>query len=132
AVTFARFVRPIIVRRGEKLHTDPCMCSGAPGLRAFHRFVLSSVVILCVATIVRAGFNESQEWFNALPLEDRTEIQSDLILLGYYNFLVDGAFGQGTFAGLSAFQRSHSRAVTGVLSDGDLTRLKADADDVAS
>lgn len=103
-----------------------------PRMRAARRFAVALILVILGTVSARAGFDESQDWFNALPLENRTEIQSDLILLGYYNFLVDGAFGQGTFSSITAFQRSLSRAVTGVLSEGDLTRLRTGADDVAS
>lgn len=90
------------------------------------------ILVLSGTATSLAGFDESQEWFNALPLEQRTEIQRDLILLGYYNFLVDGAFGQGTFSGVTAFQRSLSRAATGILADGDIIRLRSDADTVST
>ena len=103
-----------------------------PRMRAAQRFAVVLLVLFFGTAGARAGFTESQDWFNALPMENRTEIQSDLILLGYYNFLVDGAFGQGTFASITAFQRSLSRAVTGILSDGDLTRLRTGAADVSS
>jgi hypothetical protein len=101
-------------------------------MRAAVRVLLAILLALSGAGVARAGYDESQEWFNALPLDQRTEIQGDLILLGYYNFLVDGAFGQGTFSSLTSYQRSLSRAVTGVLSEGDLTRLKTDAEEVST
>lgn len=101
-------------------------------MRAGLRLLLAVLVLVTGTVVARAGYDESQAWFNALPLEQRSEIQSQLILLGYYEYLVDGAFGQGTFSGLTAFQRSLSRAVTGVLSESDLTRLKTTSDAVAS
>src|SRR5688572_3474120 len=101
-------------------------------MRATQRILAALLLVVLSTAASPAGFNESQDWFNALPLEQRTEIQRDLILLGYYNFLVDGAFGQGTFSGVTAFQRGLSRAATGILSDGDIVRLRADADVVAT
>ena len=89
-----------------------------PGLecRGAVRSLAAVLIALLAATTAHAGYDESEQWFEALPLDDRTEVQGDLILLGYYNYLVDGAFGQGTFSGLTAFQRDLSRAGTGVLS----------------
>jgi hypothetical protein len=101
-------------------------------MRAAVRFVLAIVLALSGAGLARAGYEDSREWFNALPLDQRFNIQSDLILLGYYNFIVDGAFGQGTFSSVTAFQRSLNRNATGVLSEGDITRLDADAEEVSA
>ena len=101
-------------------------------MRAATRFLLAVLLALSGAGIARAGYDDSREWFNALSLDQRTEIQSDLILLGHYSFLVDGAFGQGTFSGVTAFQRSMNRSASGVLSEGDISRLKSDAEEVAA
>ena len=54
----------------------------------------------------------------------RTEIQSDLILLGYYYYLVDGQFGTGTFNALIAFQRRPGPVKTASCRDADINALR--------
>jgi peptidoglycan hydrolase-like protein with peptidoglycan-binding domain/ATP-dependent protease ClpP protease subunit len=70
-----------------------------------------------------ADFDQSKSWFDALPQEERSEMQANLTLLGHYTFLVDGQFGNGTYQALTAFQRTQGRAATGVLIPRDRDRL---------
>src|SRR5690606_7629949 len=77
--------------------------------------VLVLVLSLGLAGVARGDFDQSRAWFEALPVDDRTETQANLTLLGYYTYLVDGQFGKGTYEALTAFQRSLGRAQTGVL-----------------
>lgn len=100
-------------------------------MRTAFALVVAIVLGLAAAAPARADFDQSQAWFNALPLDQRTDIQSNLILLGFYNYLVDGAFGQGTYTGLTAFQHSLSRANTGVLSRSDIDRLTSQAKEIS-
>jgi peptidoglycan hydrolase-like protein with peptidoglycan-binding domain len=77
----------------------------------------------------QAGFEESRSWFESLSAEERSATQANLTLLGYYEYLVDGQFGNGTFQALTEFQRSQGRAATGVLIPRDqekLTQLAAE------
>jgi peptidoglycan hydrolase-like protein with peptidoglycan-binding domain len=90
------------------------------------RYLVAVVVFFCAALAsqgARADFEQSRTWFEALPLEERTETQSNLTLLGHYEYLVDGQFGRGTYEALTAFQRSLGRAQTGVLIPRDRDRL---------
>lgn len=72
-----------------------------------------------------ADFAQSKAWFESLPAEERASTQADLILLGHYEYLVDGQFGTGTYDALLAFQRSQGHDTTGALSEGDRLRLSA-------
>jgi peptidoglycan hydrolase-like protein with peptidoglycan-binding domain len=71
----------------------------------------------------QAGFEESRGWFESLSAEERSATQANLTLLGYYEYLVDGQFGNGTFQALTEFQRSLGRAATGVLIPRDQEKL---------
>lgn len=79
-----------------------------------------------------AAIDDSRVWFEQLSPEERTATQTDLILLGHYEYLVDGKFGQGTFDAISAFQRSQGSQPTGVLSSSERQRLRDLARDVDS
>src|SRR5687767_8092933 len=84
---------------------------------------------LTLAAPALAGFDESRSWFESLTADERSATQANLTLLGYYDYLVDGQFGNGTFQALTAFQRDQGRAATGVLIPRDqdkLTQLAAD------
>jgi ATP-dependent protease ClpP protease subunit len=80
-------------------------------------------VSLSVAGAARADFDLSKAWFESLTSDERTETQANLTLLGHYEYLVDGQFGNGTYQALTAFQRSQGRAVTGVLIPRDRDKL---------
>lgn len=70
-----------------------------------------------------ADFDQSKAWFETLSTDERTETQANLILLGYYEYLVDGQFGTGTYQALVAFQKSQGRAATGALIEKDRQKL---------
>ncbi|MHB1110927.1 MAG: peptidoglycan-binding protein, partial [Devosia sp.] len=70
-----------------------------------------------------ADFDQSKAWFETLSADERTETQANLILLGYYQYLVDGQFGTGTYQALVAFQKSQGRAATGALIEKDRQKL---------
>lgn len=80
-------------------------------------------VSLTFATNVQADFDQSKSWFETLSTDERTDTQANLTLLGYYNYLIDGQFGAGTFNALVAFQRAQGRATTGVLIPRDQQKL---------
>jgi peptidoglycan hydrolase-like protein with peptidoglycan-binding domain len=77
-----------------------------------------------------ADFDGSRAWFEARSETERTRIQTDLILLGHYTYLVDGQFGRGTFEALTAFQKGEKLGASGVLSDAVLSRLRLKAQEV--
>lgn len=79
------------------------------------------------AGTARADFDQSKAWFEALSAEERAETQANLTLLGFYTYLVDGQFGNGTFQALTDFQRNKGRAATGVLIPRDRQTLEDQA-----
>lgn len=80
-------------------------------------------IVFGVPGAARADFEQSRAWFEALSVDERTETQANLTLLGHYTYLVDGQFGQGTFQALTAFQSDLGRAQTGVLIPRDRDTL---------
>jgi hypothetical protein len=46
-----------------------------------------------------------QDWFDSLPDDLRVQVQTDLLLLGYYDGFVDGRFGEGTRRALERYQQ---------------------------
>lgn len=95
-----------------------------------HLFAAILMVVGLAAVPAQAGFDESRAWFEALAPETRATTQTNLTLLGFYGYLVDGRFGNGTFQALTRFQRNQGLPATGVLSDDDLHQLTNLAADV--
>jgi hypothetical protein len=91
-------------------------------------FVLSLLLTLAPLPVA-ASFDSSKEWFQRLPETQRSDIQTDLILLGHYAFLIDGRFGRATFDAISDFQKSQGRAGSGILNGADLDTLRRLADE---
>lgn len=87
------------------------------------RLLLWLALALVPAGLARADYGQSRDWFDSLAADERAEIQSNLILLGHYTFLVDGQFGTGTFDAVVAFEKTRSTSPDGVLSSGDLQAL---------
>ena len=84
-------------------------------MRTALRLILWLLLACFQAPPALAAFDDSQAWFDDLSIDDRETTQADLVLLGHYDFLVDGQFGRGTFDAITAFQRSQGRPDTGVL-----------------
>lgn len=84
-------------------------------MRMAFRLTLWLLLACFQAAPALAAFDDSQAWFDDLSVGDREATQADLVLLGHYDFLVDGQFGRGTFDAITAFQRSQGRPDTGVL-----------------
>lgn len=84
---------------------------------------VSLLLTLFSSGLALADFDQSKAWFEALPADERAETQANLILLGYYEYLVDGQFGTGTYQALVAFQKSLGRAATGALVEKDQQKL---------
>ena len=83
---------------------------------------------LCVSGGARADLGQSQAWFNGLPADQRREIQYDLIWLADYSGVVDGIFGQQTYASLTKYQEVIREPSTGKLSQADVLKLKSDVE----
>ena len=89
--------------------------------------VLSLLLALAPVTAL-ASFDTSKQWFERLPDGERSDIQTDLILLGHYDFLIDGQFGRATFDAIADFQKSQGRAASGVLNASELKSLGEQAE----
>ncbi|MGR3323259.1 MAG: trypsin-like peptidase domain-containing protein [Pseudooceanicola sp.] len=59
-----------------------------------------------------------------LTREERMELQVMLRWAGFYDAAIDGAFGRGTRASMSAWQEANNREVTGVLTTGQRAALE--------
>lgn len=92
-------------------------------MRSAVTFVFGLILGLLAFTPAFADFDQSKAWFETLSADERTETQANLILLGYYEYLVDGQFGTGTYQALVAFQKSQGRAATGALIEKDRQKL---------
>jgi len=82
------------------------------------------LLLLWAPTTAYASFDDSKIWFDRLSSEERSATQTDLILLGHYQYLVDGRFGRGTFDAIAAFQKSQGRSGTGVLTEFERRSLR--------
>ncbi|WIY51462.1 serine protease [Devosia sp. YIM 151766] len=76
---------------------------------------LTCAFIAFLTPTAHADFASSQRWFNSMDEEDRSLLQSDLMLLGHYNALADSTFGNFTYRAIQAFQSSIGQSPTGVL-----------------
>ena len=79
------------------------------------RVALACALIALLTPMAHADFTSSQRWFNSMDEEDRSLLQSDLMLLGHYNALADSTFGNFTYRAIQAFQTSIGQSPTGVL-----------------
>jgi peptidoglycan hydrolase-like protein with peptidoglycan-binding domain len=90
------------------------------------------IVLVCLIalapTLAIASFDTSRQWFERLPDGERSDIQTNLILLGHYGFLIDGQFGRATFDAIADFQKSQGRAASGVLNTTEMSTLRDLAD----
>lgn len=76
---------------------------------------LVTTLIACATPTAHADFAGSERWFNGMADDDRSLLQSRLMLLGHYNALADSTFGNFTYRALQAFQSSLGETTTGVL-----------------
>jgi peptidoglycan hydrolase-like protein with peptidoglycan-binding domain len=70
---------------------------------------------------------EVAESYNAIPLNERVAIQSDLIWTGFYNGVLSGEFGERSVAAVKAFQKRKGGKETGVLNQQERAELAAAA-----
>lgn len=91
-------------------------------------FVLSLLLAL-TPLAASASFDTSRQWFDRLSAEQRSDIQTGLILLGHYDFLVDGQFGRATFDAIADFQKSQGGDGSGVLKASEQVALRLLADE---
>ncbi|MBK8082989.1 MAG: hypothetical protein IPK28_03650 [Devosia sp.] len=93
-------------------------------MRRFFRLVFWIVLAAMPVPAALASFDSSRAWFETMADHERAGTQADLILLGHYQFLVDGQFGRATFDALGAFQTSQGGTGTGVLSASEQAALR--------
>lgn len=93
-------------------------------MRNAFRLLLWLLLLWMPTVAAYASFDDSKVWFERLSDDERSATQTDLILLGHYQYLVDGQFGRGTFDAIAAFQKSQGRAATGVLTDFERRALR--------
>jgi peptidoglycan hydrolase-like protein with peptidoglycan-binding domain len=97
-------------------------------LRVLHLLAASVAVLLVTTTSpTRADFESSKAWFLSLDSEVPLNIQSELVLVGDYDALLDGSFGSSTYTGLTRYQAKHFQVADGVLSPEELNGLLGDA-----
>jgi serine protease Do len=66
--------------------------------------------------VQQVDYHNAERWFRSLGYDERTVLQLALIWAGGYLGLIDGEFGQGTFAAIKAYQQSIGSTPNGVLS----------------
>ncbi len=92
-----------------------------------------AIVLGCVlaalagVSAVHADYRNSARWFAAKPESDRLVLQSTLILVGYYNGVIDGVFGKNTYDAITKYQAANRLNADGVLSPDDERQLLAAA-----
>lgn len=96
-------------------------------MRKAFRFLVWLLLFLAPAGLAQASYDESRSWFQHLTDTERSSTQTDLLLLGYYQFLVDGEFGRGTYDAVSAFQKAQGKPETGVLTAFERRALRQKA-----
>ena len=84
------------------------------------RLLILLVSLLIWAAPVKAEYERSRAWFTSLPETARFELQTNLILLGYYNAFADGEFGRGTYSAITSFQKASNASGSGILNTGQL------------
>lgn len=95
---------------------------------------LRLVVFLLISWVASvpalASFDDSRAWFEQLAPDERAAVQTDLILAGHYEYLVDGKFGRGTFDAIAAFQKSRGWPQSGILGETERRALRELASDI--
>lgn len=99
-------------------------------MRQALRLAVFLLISWAVAMPALASFDDSRAWFEQLAPDERAAVQTDLILAGHYEYLVDGKFGRGTFDAIAAFQSSQGQPQTGVLTDTERRTLRELASDI--
>lgn len=94
--------------------------------------ILASLLIILLAGPAHADYRLSEVWFSGLEIDDRADLQGNLVLLAHYGGMVDGEFGPGTYSAVVSWQRSIGAAQTGVLSPGDFDLIGQMASEVMS
>lgn len=88
------------------------------------RLVVWLLLLWAPGGLAHASFDDSRIWFDRLSESERAATQLDLLLVGHYQYLIDGKFGRGTFDAIAAYQQSQGRAGTGVLTDFERRKLR--------
>jgi serine protease Do len=78
-------------------------------------FFSAILIVVALTQPAEADFTSSNKWFSNLSQDERTVLQGNLVLIGHYNGLADGIFGQMTFKALTDFQVEIGEVPTGIL-----------------
>lgn len=73
-----------------------------------------------------SDYVHSEWWFNSQSQADREAIQNDLIWTGDYSQILDGVFGNSTFAAIKAYQTRNRFVPDGVLEQSERSKLLLD------
>ena len=90
--------------------------------------VLGAAIALGAPAPSWADIATSSQWFASLSDKERFTLQVDLVLVGTYDRLIDGVFGQGTFDAIVGYQKRSGFSPDGVLNDVERKALKRKAD----
>lgn len=99
-------------------------------MRNAFRILVWLLLFWATTGLAHASYDDSRGWFGHLSEAERSSTQTDLLLLGHYQFLVDGVFGRGTFDAIASFQKSQGKPETGVLTPFERRSLRTLASEV--
>ena len=100
-------------------------------MRAFYLALCGMALAFVCASPALADYAQSQAWFEKLDTNARFDIQTDLIFLGDYTGLIDGKFGNVTYAAVTKYQQSLDVEATGILTADDQDALRGKAKAIA-
>lgn len=87
------------------------------------RLVIVFAVLIGMSIPAIASYEISEQWFGALSVDERADLQGSLVLLAHYGGLVDAEFGPGTYGAIVAWQSSIGVPPNGVITPAQMTRL---------
>lgn len=88
------------------------------------RLLVAFVVFFGLVQDALADYQLSGSWFETLTVDQRSDLQGNLVLLAHYGGLVDAEFGPGTYGAIVAWQSSIGVPANGVLTPTQMTRLE--------
>lgn len=85
-----------------------------------------------ISTVAQADFKQSQSWFERMSVDQRADIQGNLVLLAHYGGMVDGEFGVNTYSAIVEWQEEMTGNPTGILTSDQEDLLGQMASEVMS
>jgi Predicted periplasmic protein len=92
-------------------------------LKKYLAAVVFATSVFAMAAPVHADYQLSAQWFNGLSIDERADLQGNLVLLAHYGGLVDSRFGPGTYGAIVDWQSAIGAPRTGVLTTDQLGLL---------